>query len=89
MSLQNSKKNIVFIDSRVEDYQILLQELDPTAEGIVLDENQDAIQAITSLLSERKNLQSIHIISHGSPATIKLGKTELNANTLTQYTPQI
>ncbi|WP_156093305.1 DUF4347 domain-containing protein, partial [Planktothrix serta] len=89
MSLQQQKKAIVFIDTRVEDYQILLQEVEPTAEVIVFSPKQDGIEEITFLLAHRKNIQSLHIISHGSPAEIQLGNTKLNVNTITQYTPQI
>ncbi|WP_254173992.1 DUF4347 domain-containing protein [Planktothrix pseudagardhii] len=35
MSLQKQQKAIVFIDARVEDYHILLEEVDPTAEVII------------------------------------------------------
>ncbi|MBD2483845.1 Ig-like domain-containing protein, partial [Planktothrix sp. FACHB-1365] len=89
MSLQQQEKAIVFIDARVKDYHILLEEVNPNAEVIIFSPNKNGIQEITSVLSHRKNIQSLHIISHGSPAELKLGNTELNTHTLNQYAPQI
>ena len=66
MSVQNEARTIVFVDPSVEDYQTLLQGIDPAAKVILLNPNQDGIQQITSNLSSRSDLESLHIISHGS-----------------------
>ena len=85
MTSQIQKTEVVFIDSRVENYQTLLEGLNPAAEVVLLDPNQDGIEQITADLSQRQNLESLHIISHGEAGSLQLGNTELNSNNLSQY----
>ncbi|TAE06264.1 MAG: DUF4347 domain-containing protein [Oscillatoriales cyanobacterium] len=66
---------IAFIDSKVEDYQSLIAGVKPGTEVVILDANRDAIEQITEILGDRKNIDSIHIISHGAPGSLQLGKT--------------
>ncbi|MBD2485737.1 DUF4347 domain-containing protein, partial [Planktothrix sp. FACHB-1365] len=86
--IQNSHQTLVVIDSQVENYETLLQGIDPNAEVVVLDPNQDGIHQITSLLSNFKNIDSLQIIAHGSSGSIQLGNTILDNQTLNQYTAQ-
>ncbi|MBE9146569.1 DUF4347 domain-containing protein, partial [Planktothrix mougeotii] len=86
--IQNSHQTLVVIDSQVENYETLLQGIDPNAEVVVLDPNQDGIHQITSLLSNFKNIDSLQIIAHGSSGSIQLGNTILDNQTLNQYTRQ-
>ena len=84
-SLFSSKEQIIFIDSQVEDYQLLAQGVLPDIEIVILESDRNGIEQITDVLSQRNNLTTIHIVSHGSPGCIHLGKTQLSLNTLVQY----
>ncbi len=57
-------KQIVFIDSTVDDYQTLVNGVIPETEMIVLDPNQDGVLAIAQALQGRSNISSVHIVSH-------------------------
>ncbi|MGL6139079.1 MAG: DUF4347 domain-containing protein, partial [Planktothrix sp.] len=87
-SIQDQVKTVVFIDSSVENYETLLQGVDPSAEVIILDPNQDGIDQISSILSTQKDIDALHIISHGESGSLQLGNTVLDQNTLSKYTEQ-
>ncbi|MEC4816947.1 MAG: DUF4347 domain-containing protein [Scytonema sp. PMC 1069.18] len=80
---------IVFIDSSVNNYEILLDHLVADIKAIVLDPNQDGVAQITQVLSQHRGVENVHIVSHGSPGTLYLGNTELSLNTLKFYTNQL
>ena len=44
--------NLVFIDSNVEDYEVLLEGLLPGHQAFMLSADQDGVEQITHLLSE-------------------------------------
>ncbi|AFY82886.1 DUF4347 domain-containing protein [Oscillatoria acuminata] len=82
-------KTLVFIDSQVKNYQNLLQGVWENAQAIVLDELADGIEQITEVLQTLNTLgqtvDSIHIISHGSPGSLQLGNVILSGDNLAQY----
>ncbi len=79
-------EQIVFIDSTVEDYQTLINNLAQPSEVVILDSQQDGIVQITNYLSQYDSLEAIHIVSHGEAGKLFLGNTELNQTTLSKYT---
>ncbi len=83
------QKSLVFIDSQVENYQNLLQGVWENFQAIVLDELADGVQQITqvlhSLAVRGQTVDSIHIISHGSPGSLQLGNVILSRDNLAQY----
>ncbi|MEG4083486.1 DUF4347 domain-containing protein [Microcoleus sp. POL10_C6] len=87
-NFQVSGSAIAFIDSQVEDYQSLIAGVTPDTEVVILDENRDAIDQITEILALRTNIDSIHIISHGAPGSLQLGKTKLCSENLETYSKQ-
>ncbi|WP_254567145.1 DUF4347 domain-containing protein [Oscillatoria sp. HE19RPO] len=82
-------QTLVFIDSQVENYQGLLQGVWDNTQAIVLDELADGVQQITQVLHSLsvrgQTVDSIHIISHGSPGSLQLGKVILSRDNLAQY----
>ncbi len=78
-------QQIVFIDSQVEDYQLLAAGVIPGIEVVVLESDRNGIEQITEVLSQRTDISTIHLVSHGSPGCIYLGNTNLSLNTLNQY----
>ncbi|MEK0184871.1 DUF4347 domain-containing protein [Microcoleus anatoxicus] len=80
---------IAFIDSKVKDYQSLIAGVKPGTEVVVLDGNRDAIEQITQILACRTNIDSIHIVSHGAPGSLQLGKTRFSEANLETYSEQL
>jgi len=95
-----SNQNIVFLDSRVENFDTLKAGIVPGTEVIVLKSDKptlkgtpsdnditaqrNGIEQITEVLNQ-KPYSTVHIVSHGSPGCLYLGNTQLSLATLAQY----
>ncbi len=88
----NSKSSIVFIDSNVSDYQLLVNGVNQGIETRVIDAHENGIEQITIQLQDffakHGLIDEIHILSHGNPGCIYLGSTILNVETLAQNSHQ-
>jgi Ca2+-binding RTX toxin-like protein len=80
---------LVLVDSTVDQYQSLVQNLRSEAEVVVLDPNQDGVEQITEVLTTRNNIESLHILSHGDAGRVYLGSTQLSSETLNHYRDRI
>ena len=86
---KEQKKNVVVIDSKVEDYKQLVSAVTAGTEVFVLDRARDGISQITEILGDRTDIHTLHIVSHGSVAAIEIGLTELNIYNLESYSSQL
>ncbi|MEG4282432.1 DUF4347 domain-containing protein, partial [Microcoleus sp. A006_D1] len=84
-----SKKDLVVVDSRVENYGQLIGGLKAGTEVFVLNPTRDAIAQITQILAHRSSINSLHIVSHGREAAIEIGSKELNIDNLETYSSQL
>lgn len=86
---------LIFVDTSVPGYQQLIDDIvsssDPSRriELVLIDQNVDGIAQITSELSERSNLDAIHIVSHGESGQVQLGNSLLNESNLAGYAGEI
>jgi len=80
---------VIFIDSQVEFRQTLINDLNPQTEVVILNSYEDGIEQITQYLAEKKAIKSIHIVSHGSQATLNLGNSKLSLETISKYTKNL
>ena len=78
-------REVVFIDSRVQDATLLLKGVPPGAEVVYLDPNADGLQQMAAALGERGDAAGIHILAHGSAGQLWLGTTFLDAGTLADH----
>jgi hypothetical protein len=85
----NPATTIVFIDAGVENAEVLIEGVIPTTEVFVLDGTADGIEQISQVLQQRRNIDAVHIISHGSPGCLYLGNSQLSLDTLIHYAPQL
>ena len=84
-----SSKSIVFVDSRVSNYQSLIDSLTEPYEVFILDGDSDGLDQMAGYLSGRSGLDAIHVISHGSQGALYLGSTVLNSGNLSAYGTQL
>jgi hypothetical protein len=75
---------IVFIDSRINRWDDLVQQAIPEVRVIVLGLMDDGISAITQILNT-SFCREVYLVSSGSPGCLYLGGSELSWNTLIQY----
>ena len=80
---------MVFIDSRVNDLDLLVSQFDAGTEYKVLDASYDGLLQMEESLVGKSDYSSIQIISHGSAGAITIGSTLLNSNNLLQYQLQL
>jgi hypothetical protein len=81
--------SIAFLDSALPDTQTLRNGIAAGTEVITLDAARDGVAQITAALASRSNIKSIHIISHGRPASLQLGAIELNLTNFKTYAKQL
>lgn len=79
-----ANQTLVAIASNVQDPHLLAAGVKPGTNVIVLDENRDGIEQITAALTHY-SASTLHIVCHGSPGVIKLGKTALSSANINQY----
>ncbi len=91
---QSLRHELVLVDTRIEDYQILLNDIFKQAgdnrhiEIIVLDAARDGLEQISELLQQRNSLDALHIISHGDAGQLQLGNTRLDEAALASRASQ-
>ena len=81
--------SIVFVDTRVQNWEQLLAGLVPDVQVILLDSLRDGVNQIAQALTSVNNLDGIHIVSHGSEGMLYLGDTALISENLLSYTSEL
>ncbi|MEG3843435.1 DUF4347 domain-containing protein, partial [Microcoleus sp. herbarium14] len=76
---------IMFVDPAVADWENLVDGVKPGIEVIILDRGRDGVKQISEVLDTRTGITSVHIVSHGSPGSLKLGNAQLNRDNLDKY----
>jgi Ca2+-binding RTX toxin-like protein len=85
----NAVADILFIDTRVQDYELLLAGLAPGVQVVVLDPTQDGVVQIARALAGVSDLESVHIVSHGSQGRLLLGDTALTGQNIASYQDEL
>jgi len=77
-----TRSEIVFVDTSVPSYQALVAGLSPEAEVIFLRQDQDGLQQMAQALAGRTGIDAIHVISHGSQASLTIGSATLTTENM-------
>lgn len=78
-------KSVLFVDSKVKDYETLLASLGSDVEVYLLNADEDGVLQMADILKGRTGLDSIQIISHGSSGALALGSGFLNNDNVLFY----
>jgi len=89
MNLPSANKQVIFVDSSVENYQNLINGADAKAKIVILDDKSSSIEQITNTLAAQKDIAAVHILSHGSEGSLKLGSDVLNQNNLENFSDRL
>ena len=81
--------SIVFIDSSVQDTDVLQRATAQGSEVVLIDATQDGIAQITAHLKSRRGISSVHLVAHGDEGSIRIGNGELNAVNVQQFHDQL
>jgi trimeric autotransporter adhesin len=58
-------------------------------EVVVMDPAADGVSQLTALLSDRRDLSAVHLVSHGEAGQLRLGTTTLDAALLAQRAQEV
>ncbi|TAN47521.1 MAG: DUF4347 domain-containing protein, partial [Methylococcaceae bacterium] len=72
------KKEVVFIESNVADYQTLVDGVRPGVEVLLLDGQQDGLAQIAAWAQSHSGYDAMHIISHGAEGELLLGSAVID-----------
>ncbi|TYL48325.1 DUF4347 domain-containing protein [Marinomonas sp. IMCC 4694] len=66
----NGKKEVVFIEDNVDDYQTLIDGIGAGVEIVLLDSSQDGLAQMALWAESNSDYDAIHILSHGSEGAV-------------------
>ena len=84
-----SKKNVIFIDSRVTAFKTIVTALPSDTDWYLLDRNSNGVSQIQSILANYSGLDSIQIFSRSSVGSIVIGYSELSNQNIADYQNQL
>ena len=82
---QLKRKQIVFIDKQVPDYEKLAKSFRKNVEIHFIESNEDGFKKIEKTLENGKKYSAIHIIGHGSAGQILFGNALLTNESIESY----
>ena len=80
---------VLVVDTRVPDYQKIVDAAEPNVKVILLDSNKDGVQQIADGLKGLSNIESISIVSHGDEGVLLLGNSPLFSGNLAKYSSEL
>ena len=81
-----ARQEIVFLTNELGDLSTLLAGLPPLAEVHLLDARQDGLAQMAAVLHGRSGIQTLHLICHGAPGRLQLGRTPIDLHQLPCHT---
>ncbi len=81
----NSRKEIVFIDSGVDNYQTIVDAIDSSKSIYLIDSNENGFDKMQNVLQGQSDVDAVHIIGHASAGQVVLGNSVLNADTINSF----
>ncbi|WP_252317228.1 MULTISPECIES: DUF4347 domain-containing protein [Symbiopectobacterium] len=78
---EGSRKEVVFIDTSLTDYQSLVDHVPSGVEVVLLDGSKDGLSQLTEWAKTHSGYDAIHVLSHGGEGELQLGTLTLDSNT--------
>jgi hypothetical protein len=95
LQARNRVDELVFIDRSVAGWGKLLLDLDQQKQNgrnldvVLLDTDRNGVHQISRALERYSDVQSVHIVSHGSAGRVQLGNGELNGAAWQGYMAEV
>lgn len=81
--------DVVIVDAGVTNPNELLKNIPSQAAIYYLSPTGDGLDQISDILSNYRNLESLHLLAHGSSAQLQLGRSRVNSTTLNRKARQV
>ncbi|MEI7299667.1 putative Ig domain-containing protein [Pectobacterium carotovorum] len=75
------RKEAVFIDTALTDYQTLVNSVPTGVDVFLLDSSKDGLSQLAAWAETHKGYDAIHILSHGNEGQVRLGNLTLDSAT--------
>ncbi|MDY6938963.1 MAG: FG-GAP-like repeat-containing protein [Cyanobacteriota bacterium] len=75
-------KTLLLVDAGVDRYESLAAGVVPGVEVAIVHPHEDGIEGVTRILSRYRDIEALHVVSHGSAGSLYLGRSVLNCETL-------
>ncbi len=82
-------KGVVVIDQGVDNFEALLTQVPEGYATLVVPAGESGLEFIANSLQSYSNLESIHILSHGSDGLFQLGGDKVTAQNVDQFHDQL
>ncbi|QDT13194.1 DUF4347 domain-containing protein [Planctomycetes bacterium K23_9] len=82
-------RSVVFVDPSVPDLETVANGIDPSADMILLDGATSGLDQISRVLSQHRDVASIHIIAHGASGSIQLGNQTVDEAALINHQSEL
>ncbi|MBF0212767.1 MAG: DUF4347 domain-containing protein, partial [Magnetococcales bacterium] len=80
--LNQGKREVAFIDTSVTNYQTLVDGVRAGVEVVLIDGTQSGLAQMAQWAETHSGYDAIHILSHGTEATLRLGRDVLTSASL-------
>jgi len=70
-------REFVFVDGAVDGHEAFVEAAGADVQMIVLDRDRDGVEQIAGVLATHRNVDAVHIGSHGRSGTLDLGSAKL------------
>jgi large repetitive protein len=77
-----TSNDIIFIDTNVAAYDVLVQEWQGKGTIVLIDGSADGVDQVRLALAGQSNIGAIHIVSHGAEGAFFLGTTRVDSEAL-------
>ncbi|KGA25466.1 hypothetical protein KS44_01380 [Pectobacterium brasiliense] len=78
---EGSRKEVVFIDTSLTDYQTLVDNVPTGIEVVLLDGSKDGLSQLAEWAKNHSGYDAIHVLSHGGEGELQLGTLTLDSKT--------
>jgi hypothetical protein len=79
------RKEIVFIEDNVADYQTIAANAGAGRQVVILDSSRDGLQQIADAVKGMSGIDALHVVTHGAEGQIGLGTLTLNAASAAEH----
>ncbi|RTY36918.1 DUF4347 domain-containing protein, partial [Chlorobium phaeovibrioides] len=85
----DARHEIAFVDASVPEADSLVSGLPDRVEVYRIDAGSSGIAQITEILNTRTDIDAVHILSHGTSGSLRIGSDTLSTDTIDFYASQL
>ncbi|MDD5250974.1 MAG: DUF4347 domain-containing protein, partial [Rhodocyclaceae bacterium] len=82
-------REIAFVDTRLTDWQSLVAGIRPGIEVVLVQPDQNGVDAMLAALQGQHDLAAIYVFGHGATGTAELGSSILTTDSLARLSGQL